>query len=416
MQFHILSFEGPDPYARVGGLETRVTGLAKALADMDFEAHLWFVGDPYLPGHESRENFYLHRWCQWLSRYSPRGVYDGEKAKADDYSSSLPPFLFNEKLLPDLVKNGRATVIAEEWQTVNAVLHLDWLLRRADLRDNVSIFWNANNTYGFEQIDWDRLQQAASITTVSRYMKHRMQTFGVDPLVIPNGLSPDAFEPPDRAGVSQLQRILKDRMVVTKLARFSPDKRWVTSVDIIGRLKQQGRRPLFIARGGNEPYGKEVMSIARKLGLRVVERNNGEGEGGLPGLFRALDNTEDADVINLQAHVDPDTRRVLFRAADTVLANSSHEPFGLVGLEAMAVGGIAVTGCSGEDYAVPGRNALVLQTGEAQEFVGLYDQLHNTPGQIPAMRRAGKSTAKQYAWPEVIRTNLLPRIALAQLH
>jgi glycosyltransferase involved in cell wall biosynthesis len=412
MQFHILSFEGPDTYSRVGGLETRVTGLAKALADMEFEAHLWFVGDPNLPGHESHENLFLHRWCQWLSRYSPRGVYDGEKAKADDYSSSLPPFLLNEQLLPKLVKNDRATIIAEEWQTVNAILHLDWLLRNANLRNQVSIFWNANNTYGFEQIDWTKLQQAATITTVSRYMKHRMASFGIDALVIPNGLSPDAFEPPNRTGVNQLQRILKNRMVVTKLARFSPDKRWITSVDIIGRLKQQGRRPLFIARGGNEPYGKEVMSIARKLGLKVVDRDNGRGE--LDGLFRALDNTDDADVINLQAHVDPDTRRVLFRAADTVLANSSHEPFGLVGLEAMAVGGIACTGCSGEDYAVAGRNALVLQTGEAQEFMGLYEQLHSTPGQIPAMRRAGKSTAKQYAWPEVIRSNLLPRIVLTQ--
>ena len=414
MQFHILSFEGPDTYARVGGLETRVTGLAKALAEMDFDAHLWFVGDPNLPGHESHENFHLHRWCQWISGYSPKGVYEGEIGKVNDYSSSLPPYLLSEQLLPSLAKNGFATVIAEEWHTVNAVLHLDWLLRRANLRDRVSIFWNANNTYGFEQIDWGRLRQAASITTVSRYMKHRMQGLGVDPVVIPNGLAADAFEPPDRAGVNQLLRVLKNRMLVTKLARFSPDKRWVTSIDIIDRLKQQGHRPLFIARGGSEPYGREVMSIAQRLGLRVVDRDN--RKGGLAGFFEAIMKADDADIINLQAHVDPETRRVLFRAADTVLANSSHEPFGLVGLEAMAVGGIACTGCSGEDYAVSGRNALVLQTGEAQEFLGLYQQLHDTPGQIPAMRRAGRSTAKQYAWPEVIRANLLPRVTLSQLH
>ena len=113
MQFHILSFEGPDAYARVGGLETRVTGLAKALAELDFDAHLWFVGDPNLPGHESHENFHLHRWCQWISGYSPKGVYDGEKGKINDYSSSLPPFLLNEQLLPSLAKDGLATVIAE---------------------------------------------------------------------------------------------------------------------------------------------------------------------------------------------------------------------------------------------------------------------------------------------------------------
>ena len=52
MQFHILSFEGPDPYAQAGGIASRVTGLARALADTGFDTHLWFVGDPELPGHE----------------------------------------------------------------------------------------------------------------------------------------------------------------------------------------------------------------------------------------------------------------------------------------------------------------------------------------------------------------------------
>jgi glycosyltransferase involved in cell wall biosynthesis len=112
--------------------------------------------------------------------------------------------------------------------------------------------------------------------------------------------------------------------------------------------------------------------------------------------------------------VDPDSRRVLFRASDVVLANSSHEPFGLVGLEAMAVGGIACTGCSGEDYAVCGRNALVLQTGDAGEFVELFLSLQNNPQQVASMRRAGRRTARELAWPEVIRKDFLPRVELSR--
>jgi hypothetical protein len=45
MQFHRLAFEGPDDYARAGGLATRITGLALALAEAGHETHLWFVGD-----------------------------------------------------------------------------------------------------------------------------------------------------------------------------------------------------------------------------------------------------------------------------------------------------------------------------------------------------------------------------------
>src|SRR6266511_3756759 len=191
VQFHLLSFEGPDGYARAGGLASRMTGLAHALTGAGFETHLWFVGDPDLPGHETRNQLQLHRWCQWISRYHPAGVYDGEEGKQADYAASLPPFLLQEVLLPHLQHGGQAVILAEEWHTVHTVLHLDWLLRQAQVRAQVTILWNANNTFAFERIDWHRLAEAAVITTVSRYMKHLMQSLGVDLLVMANGLSPD---------------------------------------------------------------------------------------------------------------------------------------------------------------------------------------------------------------------------------
>ena len=68
LTFVILSFEGPDPYSHAGGLGTRVSELSKALASMGYQTHLFFVGDPDLPGRQSKEdgNLHLHRWCQWI--------------------------------------------------------------------------------------------------------------------------------------------------------------------------------------------------------------------------------------------------------------------------------------------------------------------------------------------------------------
>ena len=106
IQFHLLSFEGPDAYARAGGIATRVSGLAQALAEADFDTHLWFIGDPALPGHETQESLHLHRWCQWISRYHPAGVYDGEEGKRLDYADSLPPFLLREMLWSRLQQGG----------------------------------------------------------------------------------------------------------------------------------------------------------------------------------------------------------------------------------------------------------------------------------------------------------------------
>lgn len=410
MQFHVLSFEGPDPYSRAGGLGTRVEGLTQALAKSGRDVHLWFVGDPEAPADEMSGNLHLHRWCQGISRFQPGGVYAGEGAKESDYASSLPLHLLTEVLGPALEVGDHAVVLAEEWQTARAVLQLDRLLRQANLRDRVTILWNANNTFGFEGIDWNALARAARITTVSRYMKHRMRELGVDALVIPNGLADDAFEPVDWEGVLALRTQFHDRLLLTKMARWDPDKAWLGTIETAVALKKRGWRPLLVARGGGSDYGYLVLDTARRLGLEIVDR---KPETGPTGLVDALRTIGGADVVNIESHVDPDARRMLFRASDAVLANSTHEPFGLVGLETMAASGIACTGCSGEDYAVPGQNALVLETGDPREFMGLYERLRRNPTEGRALRDAGRATAKNYAWPEVVNRVLLPRVELA---
>ncbi|MFW6051533.1 MAG: glycosyltransferase family 4 protein [Myxococcota bacterium] len=410
MDVHILSFEGPDPYCRAGGIATRITGLATTLAQLGHETHLWFVGDPDLPGHDEQGHLHLHRWCQWISRHHPHGVYDGEEGKLADYARSLPPFLFAQ-MAPRLRAGGSAVVLAEEWHTADAVLHLDALLRQAGLRHRVQIFWTANNVFGFDRVDWPRLAAAARLTTVSRYMKHRMWALGVDPLVIPNGLDSNAFVSPRPAAVRKFRVQLHARPVLAKVARFDPDKRWLMAVDIVHAMKERGHRPLLVARGGMESHGEEVLGRARALGLRVVHRRM-PSEGGADGLVRALSDADGADVVALSSHLDPEAKAVLYRASAAVLANSGHEPFGLVGLEAMAAGGVAATGCSGEDYAEPGRNALVLQTDDPLEFVAFMERLARQPDEERALRREGQRTARRYAWSEVVRRNLLPRIEL----
>jgi glycosyltransferase involved in cell wall biosynthesis len=370
------------------------------------------VGDPHLAGYEQRGNLHLHRWCQWVSAYHPGGVYDGEWGKQNDYASSLPPYLMRQHLEPCLRAEGSSVVLAEEWQTVNAVLHLHQLLCEAGLRERVTMLWNANNLFGFDSIPWAQLREAASITTVSRYMKQRMREWGVEARVIPNGLPPDAFEAPDREAVAALRRRFRDRIVLAKMARWDPDKRWIESLDLTAELKRRGWRPLLVARGGSEPYGDHVRAEAGARGLRVAERR--ARISGSRGLVEVLDGLDDADVVDLRSYVDPVARRTLFRSSDAVLANSGHEPFGLVGLETMAAGGIACTGGSGEDYAVPGQNALVLESGEPEEFIGLYRRLRSDPGELRNVRRNARTTARRYAWPEVVRRVLLPRLELSR--
>jgi glycosyltransferase involved in cell wall biosynthesis len=410
MQFHILSFEGYDPYACASGLASRITGLANILAEVGYETHVWFVGDPYLPGYEAHDRLHLHRWCQWISRYHPGGVYDGEEGKRIDYATSLPPFLSQEILMPHLQQGKRAVILAEEWHTVDAVLHLDWLLRNAGVRHQVRILWNANNTFAFERIDWGRLAKAAIITTVSRYMKQLMQGRGVSPVVIPNGLSADALLSPNRAAVATFRARVRGRTVISKVARWDADKRWLLAIDTIGAMKRVGWQPLLIARGGVEPYGAEVLSAAAAAGLRVVDRLL--PQRGVRGLMQALESLQGIDIVNLRSALDAESRLVLFHSAAAILANSQHEPFGLVGLETMAAGGVACIGYTGEDYAMPGHNALALETNDPQEFLDLFEMLRINPTLERALRRAGRLTAQHYTWSKIMHRILLPRLRL----
>jgi glycosyltransferase involved in cell wall biosynthesis len=92
-----------------------------------------------------------------------------------------------------------------------------------------------------------------------------------------------------------------------------------------------------------------------------------------------------------------------------VLANSVSEPFGLVGLEAMAARGLVYTGGTGEDYAVAGRNAVVLETLEGEEIADRVEQMAREPRATRRLRRAAYLTARAYSWESVARL-LLERL------
>ena len=407
--FVLLSFEGPDAYSFVGGLGIRSINLSRTLARSGFTNHFFFVGDPKLKGEDAicGGKVVLHRWCQWISRYCPDGVYQGEHEKHRDFSQSIPQFVV-EHVVKSAADSGRMVVVlAEEWHTANAVCALSERLEKEGLRDRVVMLWNANNTYGFDLIDWGRLESSAVITTVSRYMKHIMWGMGLNALVIPNGIPASLLRGVDDEVVDEQRRAFGAGLILFKMARWHPDKRWKVAVEAVAQLKEDGLRPLLIARGGREPYGFEVAEHARSMGLTV--RDADTDSPSLEDRFAALQAATPADVINVKFHVPPEMSRLLYRAADGVLANSGHEPFGLVGLEAMAAGGVAYTGCTGEDYAIPFVNCFMLETDDPAEISGYAASLRDSPEEEVKIRKLARRTARQFTWEAAIQ-NLLGKL------
>ena len=151
----------------------------------------------------------------------------------------------------------------------------------------------------------------------------------------------------------------------------------------------------MIVRGGRDPYADVVFARAHERGLNV-ERIGYEGSDG----HKVIDGIALADgpIIHLRAFLDDAVLSALYAAADAVLANSGKEPFGLVGLEVMAAGGIAVCGATGEEYAEPFVNAIVCDTSDGRELATYLRALFANPGIAEEMRRAGAETVGRYTW------------------
>ena len=395
----ILSFEGPDRYSLVGGLGVRATELGRALADAGISTDLFFVGDPFKPGVENvEERLRLRRWCQWISQYHPGGVYDGESGKIADFTTSAPRFIVSELVESAAERGERTIVFAEDWQVAPAVIELDAQLRRAGLRQSAILLWNANNTYGFETIDWAALARATQITAVSKYMKFELARNDVQSLVIPNGIPPRLLET-DAAAIDVLRQALKDRNALLKVGRFDPDKRWLQAIDAVADLRERGVAVQLIVRGGKEGYGNVVMSRARERKLTVGDLTLAESTPAQ--LAKALSGAR-TDVVNLRSFLPDETLYALYGAVTATLANSGKEPFGLVGLEVMASGGIPVCGSTGEDYAEPFENAVVCDTDDPRELAEYLQRLFSEPQLASAIRERARHTAGRYVWPAVL--------------
>jgi len=230
---------------------------------------------------------------------------------------------------------------------------------------------------------------------------------GLNPLVIPNGIPRHLLNRVNPEATARLKQMLHADIVLNKVARWDPDKRWHMAIDATARLKARGLRTALLARGGIEPHGNEVLKKARFLGLSVKDifcsGNTFED------YLHAFADSEHADILNIRFHCPQEFLRVVYQASDAVLANSRHEPFGLVGLETMAAGGVAFTGGTGEDYAIPGHNAIVLDTADPKEIETNIMHIVSHPDYAERIRNAARQTASLFTWEQIVQ-NLIRKL------
>ncbi|HYC50552.1 MAG TPA: glycosyltransferase [Gemmatimonadaceae bacterium] len=409
--FIVISFEGPDRWSQAGGLGVRVTGLADSLAALGHEVHVFFIGDPERPGEETYNGVQLHRWSQWLSRHYRAGVYDGEEEKRADLTASLPSFVTEKVVIPAIRAGKVPIVLFEEWQTAECASLVSDHLHLTGLRDQAILAWNANNAYSFDRIDWPRLASSAMITTVSRYMRSIIRARGFDALVIPNGIPERLTRPMRPRELQQVRDAFAGMPFFFKMARWGNDKGWTQALDAMRLLRERDDNTLMVARaGGPNGAGGALESEGERRGLRV---QSVDSPAEIPVAVESAKRGH-TDVLNLRFGVTEELARGMYAAADGTLANSVSEPFGLVGLEAMAAGGLLYTGGTGEDYAVSGRNAVVLETLEPGEIADRAQELREDPDTAARIRRNARRRARDFRW-ECVAEVLVGRLRLQGL-
>jgi len=410
LAFALISMEGPDQYSQAGGLGVRVAQLSRALAASGSPTRLYFVGNPELPAQELWEGVELYRLAREISREFPGGVYQGEALKVSYLAARFPEQLVTNWALPQLEAGRLPVLLFEEWQTASWAKRTFELLVERGVGDRCLLVWNANNQFGFEDMDWLGLEQAAAITTISRHMRLLVSGLGVDPIVIPNGIPAEYLAPVDEGAVARVRQAAGERQVLLKVGRFHRDKRWIQAVRALGELRAAKVPVRMLVRGGNERYQADVMTAARECGLELRQWNEPVRE--VEDLARALESSQEADLLELTRFLPEELLPVLYASSLAVLANSGFEPFGLVGLETMAAGGVAVVGATGEDYARHLHNSVVIETESPSELAQAIAAVASDPGKSDRIRRSAREMAATYSWELVVEGDLLPRLPL----
>ena len=413
--FVMLCFEGPDDYSMAGGLGDKINHLTNTLADMGFVVHHLFIGDPGRDGVELRKDgkLILHRWCQWISESHRNGVYDGESLKFDDFTKSAPQFVVQDLVHPAVSAGKQVVIMGEEWQTANAMCCIHDLLHMYRLRDEAKMFWNANEMYGFELIDWEYLSRATTITVVREHMRQTLLGRGINPVVISNGIPEVLLDEGNQANISQIRNMVGTDVIFSKVSRWRQDRGWKATVDAIHKLNKMGESASLLASVGVEADRKSIAHQLVSYGMSMksinLEMNSKKSysddafEGNLSSYFEALPmGSKKADVFNLAFPVPLPFLSELYEASDVVLANSDHDPFAL-DMEAMAAGAIVFVGRKAQGNIKHMYNAVVLDKYTADEILFYTSYLRMHPEKREMIRAAAKETVKQQTWKEVVK-------------
>ncbi len=389
----ILTFEyGP---LKNGGLAMAVTGLCRALKKSDYQPVVvlprsgsqppWKRIKQHVLSHVTADVYFEDGVEIWLLDnavlnndciYPEPAPYVGIK-KFDEYGERLAELL--PRLEVDLI----------HLQDVFGYKCL-YAARMAKLPTVMTVHRLHYDEPPASFAEWVALSLVDVVTTVSAsYQEENAAAFAAAKrsLVIENGVDTELFRYGQGEGVTAGRAARRARLL-----------------ESLGLAP----RPTFayVGRMDGEQKGIDVLSDAFARGLGDVNfLFVGEGEVECTRLVQRLAEADPQRVRFVNQHVPSERVREVLAAVDFAVIPSRYEPFGLVQLEAMAMGAIPVASRTGGlkdvivDLREPGGFGRLFTPSDAPALAEAIRQmaqlLETAPAQVDALREAGAGQAQR---------------------
>lgn len=282
-------------------------------------------------------------------------------------------------------------IVAHDWLTVPAAIHLSRILGCPLMAVIHDVVFNKVRNRPFTPEDayiagienW-ACHSAAKIIVLSSAVRHELlEHYHANPAaieLIPSGVG---IRPLAQAEVAKVtawrgKHLPHDSDLLLYAGRLDPEKGVTTLLKALARLKQQRAKPFKLLLAGTGQLEQQVRETIRAEGLETC-----------------------AELIGYQQFEE---LRVAYAAADVTIVPSEYEPFGLVALEAQAMGTpvvLAKTGGLAETFALT-QGGLAFEPGNAQELAACLEQLLDQPQLRADLGTAGQANVNnRFSWSGV---------------
>ncbi|MEE9239785.1 MAG: glycosyltransferase family 4 protein [bacterium] len=252
---------------------------------------------------------------------------------------------------------------------------------------------HGNEVYGSPRRDEliALLSRADAVITVSRYALERLEELGLKAKrtqVITNGVSFNAFDPPEAGDEVRRRLGLEGKKVILSVGRLQAVKGFDSMIRALPRIIERVPEAMYVIVGSG-PEEVPLWSLASDLG--VEERVIFAGEVPHGKLGRWDDAYYQAcDLFAMPSREDPATGQV--------------EAFGIAHLEAGACGKPVVGGLSGgtPEAVTDGESGILVNPERPEQVADAVVRILTSPELAQSMGEAGRRRAHARQWSQVV--------------